>query len=208
MAKVLGLGGLFFKSPNPAALRAWYAQWLGLEADEYGANFSPQTMPAGARTVWCAVRAVDRVLRACRPKTRFTSSTWDDGSRLRDADRVAAQRSPRRRRARLRQPADGRVVGARACALAAVPGDDARRSTFAVGIIEGVAEGTAMIVKVFSGYVSDVTRRRKPLVLLGYGLAARLQACVSACRPRLAGSSARASSIASARASAARRVTR
>ncbi len=52
MAKVLGLGGLFFKSPNPAALRAWYTQWLGLEADEYGANFSPGTMPAGARTVW------------------------------------------------------------------------------------------------------------------------------------------------------------
>ena len=45
-------------------------------------------------------------------------------------------------------------------------------STFTVGIIEGVAEGTAMIVKVFSGYVSDVTRRRKPLVLIGYGLAA------------------------------------
>jgi MFS family permease len=45
-------------------------------------------------------------------------------------------------------------------------------SIFAVGIIEGLAEGTAMIVKVFSGYVSDATRRRKPLVLLGYALAA------------------------------------
>jgi MFS family permease len=45
-------------------------------------------------------------------------------------------------------------------------------STFVVGIIEGVAEATAMIVKVFSGYASDVTRRRKPLVLLGYGLSA------------------------------------
>ena len=45
-------------------------------------------------------------------------------------------------------------------------------STFTVGIIEGLAEGTAMIVKVFSGYVSDVTRKRKPLVLLGYGLGA------------------------------------
>lgn len=41
-----------------------------------------------------------------------------------------------------------------------------------VGLIEGVAEATAMIVKVFSGYVSDLTRRRKPLVLLGYGLGA------------------------------------
>jgi MFS family permease len=45
-------------------------------------------------------------------------------------------------------------------------------STLAVGIIEGLAEATAMIVKVFSGYVSDATRRRKPLVLFGYGLSA------------------------------------
>ncbi len=45
-------------------------------------------------------------------------------------------------------------------------------STLVVGIIEGIAEATAMIVKAFSGYASDVTRRRKPLVLMGYGLGA------------------------------------
>ena len=45
-------------------------------------------------------------------------------------------------------------------------------STFAVGIIEGIAEATAMITKVFSGYVSDRFRKRKLLVVLGYGLAA------------------------------------
>lgn len=45
-------------------------------------------------------------------------------------------------------------------------------SMVAVGIIEGVAEAIAMIVKVFSGYGSDVMRHRKPLVLLGYGLSA------------------------------------
>ena len=45
-------------------------------------------------------------------------------------------------------------------------------STFAVGIIEGIAEATAMITKVFSGYVSDRFRQRKLLVVLGYGLAA------------------------------------
>jgi MFS family permease len=41
-----------------------------------------------------------------------------------------------------------------------------------VGIVEGVAEATALVVKVFSGYVSDFTRKRKPLVLAGYGLGA------------------------------------
>lgn len=45
-------------------------------------------------------------------------------------------------------------------------------SALSVGLIEGVAEATASIVKVFSGVFSDWIGRRKPLVLLGYGLAA------------------------------------
>ena len=45
-------------------------------------------------------------------------------------------------------------------------------STFTVGIVEGIAEATAMITKIFSGYLSDYFRRRKPLAVLGYGLAA------------------------------------
>jgi MFS family permease len=42
----------------------------------------------------------------------------------------------------------------------------------AVGIIEGVAEATASIVKVFSGALSDRLGRRKLLTAFGYGLAA------------------------------------
>jgi len=45
-------------------------------------------------------------------------------------------------------------------------------STLTIGIVEGIAEATAMVVKVFSGALSDFFRRRKPLVVLGYGLAA------------------------------------
>lgn len=45
-------------------------------------------------------------------------------------------------------------------------------SALSVGFIEGVAESTAYIVKIFSGALSDWTRKRKPLLLLGYGLAA------------------------------------
>ena len=40
-----------------------------------------------------------------------------------------------------------------------------------VGLIEGIAEATAAIVKVFSGALSDYIGRRKPLIVLGYGLA-------------------------------------
>ena len=45
-------------------------------------------------------------------------------------------------------------------------------SAMAVGLIEGAAEATALIVKVFSGVLSDFWGRRKPLALLGYGLGA------------------------------------
>jgi len=41
-----------------------------------------------------------------------------------------------------------------------------------VGLIDGVAEATASIAKVFSGYLSDRLRKRKVLILIGYGLGA------------------------------------
>jgi MFS family permease len=45
-------------------------------------------------------------------------------------------------------------------------------STFVVGIIEGIAEATAAITKVFSGAISDWLGKRKLLAVIGYGLAA------------------------------------
>jgi len=45
-------------------------------------------------------------------------------------------------------------------------------STVAVGVIEGIAEATAAIAKVFSGALSDRIGKRKLLVGMGYGLAA------------------------------------
>lgn len=45
-------------------------------------------------------------------------------------------------------------------------------SAMSVGVIEGIAEATAAIAKVFSGVLSDWFGRRKSLVLLGYGMAA------------------------------------
>ena len=45
-------------------------------------------------------------------------------------------------------------------------------STLAVGIIEGIAEATAAITKVFSGALSDWLGKRKGLAVLGYGMAA------------------------------------
>ena len=45
-------------------------------------------------------------------------------------------------------------------------------SAFTIGLIEGAAEATALIVKVFSGALSDWWGKRKPLAVLGYGLGA------------------------------------
>jgi MFS family permease len=45
-------------------------------------------------------------------------------------------------------------------------------SVLAVGVIEGIAEATALIVKVFSGALSDGLGRRKGLAVLGYAMGA------------------------------------
>ncbi len=45
-------------------------------------------------------------------------------------------------------------------------------SAFAVGMIEGLAESTALIVKIFSGSMSDYLGKRKGIVVFGYALGA------------------------------------
>jgi MFS family permease len=45
-------------------------------------------------------------------------------------------------------------------------------SALSVGVIEGIAEATAAITKVFSGTLSDYLGKRKVLAVIGYGLAA------------------------------------
>src|SRR5579859_5264712 len=45
-------------------------------------------------------------------------------------------------------------------------------SALTVGLVEGVAEATALIVKVLSGTLSDYLGRRKMLAVIGYGLGA------------------------------------
>lgn len=49
----------------------------------------------------------------------------------------------------------------------------------ALGLVEGVAETTASLLKLFSGMAADRTRRKKPLVLLGYGLSALMRPLVA-----------------------------
>lgn len=39
MAKVTGIGGIFFKCKNPEQVRNWYSEMLGLKTDQYGTSF-------------------------------------------------------------------------------------------------------------------------------------------------------------------------
>ena len=50
MAKVLGIGGVFFKTQDPQALRDWYARVLGFEVNDWGGvAFEP---PPGGSQAW------------------------------------------------------------------------------------------------------------------------------------------------------------
>ena len=44
-----GVGGVFFRARGPVALRAWYAEQLGIDMEEYGTTF---TSKDGDQTVW------------------------------------------------------------------------------------------------------------------------------------------------------------
>jgi len=60
MAKVIGLGGLFFKSADPEATRSWYTRVLGIEFENWGGVvFRPEVAAAhpGAGTVFCPFEA-------------------------------------------------------------------------------------------------------------------------------------------------------
>jgi predicted enzyme related to lactoylglutathione lyase len=52
MAKVTGLGGIFFKSRDPAALGAWYAQHLGLNVEEWGGVRFDENERRPGYTLW------------------------------------------------------------------------------------------------------------------------------------------------------------
>ena len=53
-----------------------------------------------------------------------------------------------------------------------------------LGLVEGAADTVASLLKLISGVIADAVQRRKPLVLLGYGLASLVRPLVAvATRP-------------------------
>ncbi len=54
MARVTGVGGIFFKARDPVALRAWYKEHLGIDVQSWGGTTFPWAQPAApdGQTVW------------------------------------------------------------------------------------------------------------------------------------------------------------
>jgi predicted enzyme related to lactoylglutathione lyase len=70
MKRVTGIGGIFFKANDPAALQAWYKQHLGIDVQVWGgAQFTwsdAEGNPANGSTAWSIGRTDD---------SRFAPST-------------------------------------------------------------------------------------------------------------------------------------
>ncbi|RAP56293.1 VOC family protein [Oleiagrimonas sp. MCCC 1A03011] len=52
MAKVTGLGGIFFKARDPQALSAWYREHLGLEIGEWGGAMFAEDASRSGYMLW------------------------------------------------------------------------------------------------------------------------------------------------------------
>ena len=61
MQRVLGVGGIFIKAKDPAALREWYRRHLGINSEEWGGTafaWRSATNPEGVgTTVWSVFEA-------------------------------------------------------------------------------------------------------------------------------------------------------
>jgi len=56
MKRVTGIGGIFFNSTDPTALRAWYKEHLGIDVQDWGGTAftwtDPEGNPTAGTTIW------------------------------------------------------------------------------------------------------------------------------------------------------------
>ena len=78
----MGIGGVFFRAKNAPALRAWYAEHLGIEIEDWGGQVFMAS--DGDQTVWCAF---------VRDTAYFGNrrQQWMLNYRVRDLDAMLAQ---------------------------------------------------------------------------------------------------------------------
>ena len=52
MKRVTGIGGVFFKANDPAAMGAWYKRHLGIDVQGWGGAVLPPRTDANGKTAW------------------------------------------------------------------------------------------------------------------------------------------------------------
>ncbi|TBR37117.1 MULTISPECIES: VOC family protein [Dyella] len=77
MAKITGLGGIFFKSRDPIALSKWYAEHLGLPAQEWGGAMFTEDESRPGKTLWSPFKA-DTAYFGAGPQTFMINFRVDD----------------------------------------------------------------------------------------------------------------------------------
>ena len=82
MERATGIGGVFVRSPDPDALRAWYAKHLGLELEDFGGAV---LRSSGGETLVWAVFAGDTDYFGSREQQVMVNY------RVRDLDAMLAQ---------------------------------------------------------------------------------------------------------------------
>ena len=84
MKRVTGIGGIFFNSKDPDALRAWYKKHLGIDVQEWGGTAFTWTDSAGSpykgTTTW-TIGAAPAAVSLSRPA--FSPGPARSGRRLR-----------------------------------------------------------------------------------------------------------------------------
>ena len=60
MAKVIGIGGIFFKARDPKALSEWYAKHLGLSVENFGGAMFSEDSSRPGYTLWSPFPASTR----------------------------------------------------------------------------------------------------------------------------------------------------
>ncbi len=96
--RVLGVGGVFFRSPDPAALAAWYRRALGLSTEvwgtTHGTSFTPQAMPRNSFTVWSVFAADTEYFGGPRQAYMINLIVDDLDAALRNVARAGAEVAP------------------------------------------------------------------------------------------------------------------
>ena len=57
MARITGIGGVFFRSPDPKKLASWYRDMLGLSVEDWGGAIIKNDSVAVPQSVWSPFKA-------------------------------------------------------------------------------------------------------------------------------------------------------